>query len=110
MASQRLNKVNHLIRDEVGAILRDGLDFNDEVLVTVVGVETSSTLEHATVRVSVIPDNREGSVMKRLKKEVYDVQQELNKRIVIRPVPKIRFEIDRSGEHVLHIEKLLENQ
>ncbi|MFH1769059.1 MAG: 30S ribosome-binding factor RbfA [Parcubacteria group bacterium] len=108
--SKRIAKVNDLIRDELGVVLRHELDFADDVLVTVIRVDTSPTMEHATVFISVIPDKRSSAVMRHIKRDIYNIQQELNKKIVVRPVPKIRFEVDTSGDHIQRIEKLLENQ
>ena len=106
--SERIHIINDLIRDEIGKILHAEVEFND-VLVTVMRADASRTLEHATVYISVIPDNRASYVLKVIKKNIYQVQQILNKRLTMRRVPKIRFEIDKGGSHLEKIEKLLEN-
>lgn len=106
--SERIKKINDLLRDEIGKILLKNLIIKEGVLVTVMGVSVSPTLEHATVKISVLPEIAAKEVMKNIKYQIYDIQQQLNKRLVMRPVPKIRFEIDTTEEHAGRIENLLQ--
>lgn len=108
MPSARLKKVNDLIRDEIGKIIRTELDF-EGLLVTVVRAGVSPTLENATIYVSVFPDKQAKRVLKELSKNVYDLQQVLNKKVVLRPVPKIRFELDSTEEEAQRIENLIDS-
>ncbi|OGN04560.1 MAG: ribosome-binding factor A [Candidatus Yanofskybacteria bacterium RIFCSPHIGHO2_01_FULL_44_17] len=105
--SERIKKLNDLLRDEVGQIITHELDKDDGALITVIGADVSPTLENATIRISVFPDDKALVSLKKLKEEVYHIQQLLNKRLVMRPVPKIRFEIDATEERAEKIEKLL---
>ncbi len=107
--SERLKKLNDLLRDEVGKILKKELGLDTDALVTVVRAVVSPTLEHATVWISVFPESQEKSALKEINNEIYSLQQALNKRLVMRPVPKIRFEIDRTEEKAAHIEQIIEN-
>ncbi len=107
MATERLKKLNDLLRDEVGKILEKELEFND-VLVTVVRAEISPTLEHATIWISVFPESKGESALREINRNIYSLQQMLNKRLAMRPVPKIRFEIDRTEEGAARIEELIE--
>ena len=106
--SERLKKLNELLRDEVGKILLTELDKEDDVLVTVTGADISPTLEHATIKISVFPPTKEEELLKKIERQIYQIQQILNKRLSIRPVPKIRFEIDKTEEEAGRIEKLLD--
>ena len=106
--SERIKKLNDLLRDEVGKILTSELEQIDGVLITVVGADTSPTLEHANIRISVFPQSQEATTLKKIKQQIYHIQQTLNKRLVMRPVPKIRFEIDRTEEKAEQIEKLFQ--
>jgi|SRR3989344_449169 len=107
--SERIAKLNDLLRDEVGKILTSELEGIDDVLITVVGADTSPTLEHANIRISVFPPNQESAILKKIKQQIYHIQQTLNKRLVMRPVPKIRFEIDQTEERASKIEELFKN-
>ncbi len=105
--SERIKKLNDLLRDEVGKILVKELEFND-VLVTVVRADISPTLEHATIWISVFPDPKREKVLQKINQQIYRLQQILNKRLAMHPVPKIRFEIDKTEEEAARIEKLIE--
>ncbi len=106
--SERLKKLNDLLRDEAGKILKKELELND-ALVTVVRADISPTLEHATVWISVFPESQEKSALKEINRNIYSLQQMLNKRLIMRPVPKIRFEIDKTEDRANKIEKILGN-
>ncbi len=106
--SERIRKLNDLIRDQVGQILHDKLRLQDGILLTVMGVVVSPTLEHATVRISVFPKAEAKKVLTVVNHHVYSVQQTLNHRLVMRPVPKIRFEIDITEERASQIEEILQ--
>jgi len=105
--SNRLKKLNNLLRDEAGKILKKELEFND-VLVTVVRADISPTLEHATIWISVLPESKRETALQKINQKIYHLQQILNKRLAMRPVPKIRFKIDKTEEKAAQIEKLLQ--
>ena len=89
--SDRLKKLNDLLRDEVAKILLAELEKDDNILVTVTGADASGTLEHATIKISVFPLNKAAEVLKGIGKQIYNIQQLLNKRLAMRPIPKIKF-------------------
>ncbi|MBI2063121.1 MAG: 30S ribosome-binding factor RbfA [Candidatus Yanofskybacteria bacterium] len=107
--SDRLKKLNDLLRDEVAKILLIELEKDDGILVTVIGADVSPTLEHATIKISIFPTVKENQILEKIKKRIYQIQQLLNKRLTMRPVPKIRFEVDRSEEHANKIDEMLKN-
>lgn len=107
MSEKRIKKINDLLRDEVALIFLDEFDFGDETLVTVVNAEVSKTLEHANIKISVFPVGEAKPILDRINKNIFNVQQRLNRRLVMRKVPKIRFEIDKTEEHASHIENIL---
>jgi len=106
----RNKKLNDLLRDVVAKILEEELDIEGAPLVTVMGAEVSPTLEHALIKISIFPANLSSAVLKELRARIYDIQQFVNKSLIMRPVPKIRFEIDATEEKASRIEKLLENK
>ncbi|PJE50418.1 MAG: ribosome-binding factor A [Candidatus Yanofskybacteria bacterium CG10_big_fil_rev_8_21_14_0_10_36_16] len=107
--SERIKKVNALIRDEVSRILQKEVDFDEGVFVTVVGADVSPTLEHAKIKVSVFPVENSENVLRQINKEIFNIQQKLNKKLIMRKIPKIRFEIDMSEEYASHVQELLDN-
>lgn len=109
IVSERLRKLNDLLRDEVAKILLAELEKDDGVLITVTGANISPTLEHATIKISVYPKNLSEQVLEKINKKIYAIQQMLNKCLAMRPVPKIRFEIDLTEERASKIDKLFQN-
>lgn len=107
--SERIKKINDLLRDEVARIFLDELEKEDGILVTVTSADTSPTLEHTTIMISVFPKEKRNEIFKKLKKQIYHIQQTLNHRLNMRPIPKIRFEIDPSEERTNKIEEIFKN-
>ena len=91
MSQQRVLRINELIKEEMGKILLRELDLEKGILVTVTRVSTSPNLYNANVFVSVYPQEHEKKVVQGLRGQIYELQQFLNKRLRMRPVPKIAF-------------------
>ena len=105
---RRTLRVNELIKRELNQIILRQVDFVKNVLVTITRVETSSNLIQAKVYISVVPKGKEVEVLKILNYQVYDLQQEINKRLKMRPVPKIKFVEEKKTKEASRIEELLE--
>ncbi len=103
----RVKKINELLKREIGKIISQELDFAD-VLVTVTKVDTSSNLIQVKTYVSVYPKKEEEKVFNFLNRSIYFLQQSLNKRMRIRPVPKIIFEKETEVEKAAKIEETIE--
>lgn len=102
----RLEKLNSLIREEFSKILRQEIEFEKNVFVTVIYAKTSSDATHAQIGISVLPEKKESKVLKRLNQEIYHLQSLLNKKLVMQYVPKISFKIDKTATKIDHFEKL----
>ena len=97
MSSYRQERLRKLLHRAVGEIIAKSVPL-PEALATVSGVELSKTQEHATVRVTVFPFEKSAEVLEELNRHIGAVQRELNEKLRLHPVPKIRFEIDESEE------------
>lgn len=106
--SERIPKVNQLIKRELGQILLREIDFPKNTLATVTRVETSVDLEEAKIYVSVIPEGQISRVLHILNTRVYNLQQKLNKRLQMRPTPRIRFCQEKETIQAGRIEEILE--
>ena len=104
--SLRTEKVNELLRHEVSQLLFKKVDL-DNVFITIISVETLPDLRQAKVKISVIPTEKGKAALKAISRNIYDIQQEINKKLYMRPVPKLCFEIDKVEEKAQQIEKLL---
>ena len=103
----RLTKLNDHLRDEAGKVLLTELR-GGEALVTVIRADVSRTLEHATVYISVLPVTQSRTVLAKIRQQIYFLQQALNQRLAMRPVPKVKFEIDHSVEQLARLAQILE--
>ena len=104
--TDRIKRVNQLIKEKIADILVKELSF-DDVLITVQNVDTSKDLKYAKVGISIMPFERSEEILKILQNQTSNVQKELNKAIQIKFVPKIKFEIDIGEEKADRIEKIL---
>ncbi len=105
--NNRIKKVNHLLKQELGNILLREMDFSG-VLVTITNVDVSANLQQAKIYVSIMPDNQSDRIFKVLNINIYNIQQELNKRLKMRPVPRIEFKSEEKTKSAADIEKILE--
>lgn len=105
----RIAKLNELIKQEIGKLFLIQVNFPKGVLVTVTKVETSADLRYTDIFLSIFPfsgDNAQ-EIEKILKEEIYFLQRNINKKLSTKPLPRIRFKIDRSGEQAEKIDKLI---
>lgn len=105
--SNRIERVNSLLEHEISKIILRDFAFSPEILVTLTRVDTTANLVEAKVYVSVFPEEKADAIIHALQKSVYDVQYRINRKLNMRPVPKIKFvketEISKAGK----IEELL---
>ncbi len=109
MPVARLDKINELLMVELSRILKEDFDTEEDIFLTITRVMTSRTLEHATVWLSILPEQKMKMVLQALKDQIYHLQQVLNKRLVMRKIPKITFKLDETEKQAAHIEKILED-
>jgi len=106
--SKRIKRVNQLIQKTLSKLLLKELDFAKEVIITVTRVNTVSDLSKTIVFISVIPEEQIEKVMRSLNRNIYHLQQKINKKLVMKRVPKIIFEIETKTAEADRIEKLLD--
>ncbi|HVS12750.1 MAG TPA: 30S ribosome-binding factor RbfA [Thermoanaerobaculia bacterium] len=109
MPTHRPERVADFLREELAQILRD--EVRDPRLrdATVTTVRLSADLHHARVLVSMLggeEDKREG--LEGLRRATGFIRGRLARRITLRSVPELRFEVDHGAEHSLRISQLLD--
>ncbi|MDO8585120.1 MAG: 30S ribosome-binding factor RbfA [bacterium] len=104
MKFHRKERIAELIRDELSNFFLRELEFSGKVL-TITTVEVSGDLNHAKVKVSILPSGGEEDILKKLIKMRGHFQHLLNYKMNIRPMPEIRFEIDHGLEKAAVLEK-----
>lgn len=107
-SSQRIQKVNELLKRELGRIILKEIEFPRDVLATITRVETSPDLREAKIWVSVMPENQIVLVLRTLRKNIYDLQKKIDKRFKMRPVPKIKFVKEEKLKEAQKIEEILD--
>lgn len=104
--SKRIERVNKVLKEEINKILLRDLDFGG-ALVTIIDVETGLDLRYCNIKISILPEDKEKWAFKILENKIYDIQKTLNKKLNMRPVPRIRFEIDQGTKKLHRIDEIL---
>jgi len=108
MSSKRIQRVNELIKQEVSKLLLREIEFPKDVLVTVTGVKTTPDLKESKIFISIFPEKNESKISDFLNRKIYLLQQKINKRLRMRPIPKISFFQERKTAEAGRIEEILE--
>ncbi len=105
--SFRIQKVNSLIREQIGEILTRELDIKPGVFLTIAKVDTTKDLRYTHIFVSVFPEKEGHYVEVALRNEKNSIQKKLNRRLNMKILPKILFKIDTTEAEADEIEKIL---
>jgi ribosome-binding factor A len=104
--TNRIIKVDELIKKELGKIIQNDVEIAKDSLITITRVKTLPNLSQSFIYISIMGEEKK--IMDILKKKIYHIQQHLNKRLNMRPIPKIIFKLDKETEKAARIEELLE--
>ena len=96
-------KIGSVIQEELGKILIKDFEFAG-AFATIVGVEVSPDLLQARIKMSVIPENLDLPVFRALEERKREFQHKLLKKMNIRPMPHIKFEIEKQENKEFEIE------
>ena len=109
MAIDRLERVNALIKREIGESLYHIINDRqfDLAAVTITHVVTARNLRSAKVLVSIRGDeSQQRHMLSLLRRHRPEIQQAINRDLTLKYTPKLHFELDhsiQSGDHVLEI-------
>ena len=105
--SQRTERVDELLRQEIGALLSKEVQDPRIGFATITDVETSPDLRHAKVWVSVIGQKADrDETLRALSDAMPFIRRELGKRLRIKRIPALHIQLDDSAERgtrVLHL-------
>jgi ribosome-binding factor A len=102
----RSERVSKLLREQLAEMITREVEFPG-ALATITEVEVDKKLDHAKVKVSVIPATAEARALKALTNKAGHFQHLLLKKVNIKPMPRIVFAIDRGYENAAKVEKSL---
>lgn len=106
--SKRTQRINQLIKKEIGKIILKEVDFFQNTLVTVTRVETSPDLMQAKIFISCIPENQKLKVFGILRKNLSLLQRKIGENLSIRITPKLKFIEEKEAQEAARIEELLD--
>jgi ribosome-binding factor A len=108
LVSQRTERVDELLRQEIGAIVSRDIADPRVGFATITSVETTPDLRHAKVWVSVIgqPAEREATVAA-LRRAMPFVRHELGTRLRIKRIPDLHVHLDDTAERGTRVLQLL---
>ncbi len=96
MASERrIEKLNNFLREEIAQIIDREIEFPESMFVTVTLVSVSPDMHYAGVFISVLGQDTK-KALEILQKNVYNIQKILNRKVRMRPVPKIHFTLNEN--------------
>ena len=106
--SQRTERVDELLRQEIGSIVARDVADPRVGFVTITDIETTQDLRHAKVWVSVIgqPAERDAAV-EALRHAMPFIRHELGKRLRIKRIPDLHVHLDDTAERGTRILQLL---
>jgi len=107
--TNRIIKVNELLKQEIGQLLLRRGDVPEGALATITRVEATPNLQEARVYMSVMPEEKTKEVFSALRLNVYDIQQDLNHRLKMRPVPRIKWIGEKQTAKAQRIEEIMDH-
>ena len=104
----KIERINHMIMEEVSKILM--LEVKDErfKFVTVTDCDTSNDLSYCKVYVTVLEQEKKEETLKALNNASSFIRGELAKRIEIRHIPELKFIYDESVSYGEKIDKIID--
>lgn len=96
LTMRRSEQLAHELRDQVGTLLVERVEFPEGMIVTVSRAAVTADGRSATVYLSVLPPERGPQVLALLDARLYDLQGALYERLDRHPGPRIRFALEEN--------------
>jgi ribosome-binding factor A len=108
MADRHLIRYQQLIQEQLSLLLLRELDVDPGILVTVSRVIVSADLQVADIKVTVFPNDKQGTVLQKLRKTRKEYEYFLADILSRGRSPELRFEIDTEALEAYELDKLLD--
>ncbi|MBR3925807.1 MAG: 30S ribosome-binding factor RbfA [Akkermansia sp.] len=108
MATRRLDKVNELMKREIGSFIQKEFEWNGTI-VSILQVEITEDLKEGRVWVGVVGRMAPAQVIEKLTKNRGVIQKAVSKRVVLRNTPRLTFKYDNSAQRGVELVNLLDD-
>lgn len=108
MATRRLDKVNELMKREIGSFVQKEFEWPGTI-VSILDVEITEDLKEGRVWVGVVGRMAPAQVLAKLSKHRGLIQNAVSKRVVLRNTPRLTFKHDDSAKRGVDLVNLLED-
>jgi len=106
--TKRIEKVNSLLKQQIGQILLEESYDDLTGIVTVTRVEVTADLSEVKVYISAVGQETD-EVLEILNKNIYEIQGRLNKQLVMRKLPRIAFVPDERSQVAEKINQIMDD-
>lgn len=110
MGNHRGGRINEEMKKEISSIVQN--DLNDPritAMVSITSVEVTKDLKYAKVYISLFGNDESiAGTFEALKSSLSFIRREIGHRINLRITPELQLHLDKSIEHGMHIDALLE--
>ncbi|MBI5037380.1 MAG: 30S ribosome-binding factor RbfA [Candidatus Kerfeldbacteria bacterium] len=108
MSFERVQRINALIREELGALIIRELELPPNLMITITGVNTSADLSYADISISALPIDRGEDALLLMTRAHKLLRKELAKKLRFWKMPSLRFTLDTTASHVDQIDALID--
>ncbi|MBQ2814972.1 MAG: 30S ribosome-binding factor RbfA [Akkermansia sp.] len=108
MASRRLDKVNELMKREIGTFVQKEFEWPGTI-VSILDVEITEDLKEGRVWVGVVGRMAPAQVIDKLSRKRGDIQRAISRRVVLRNTPRLTFRHDDSARRGVSMVNLLDD-
>lgn len=107
--SKRCEQVSSELQHQLSELINKEIELPADCLITIMNVKISPDLKTAKIFISVLPENKNGTVLNQLKKSTNIIRKELKSKIKFYTLPKLQFFIDEGEIKRRKINEILNN-
>ncbi|MDO4222092.1 MAG: 30S ribosome-binding factor RbfA [Akkermansia sp.] len=108
MPSRRLEKVNEVMKREIGTFVQKEFEWPGTI-VSILDVEVTEDLREGRVWVGVVGRMHPDQVLDKLNRKRGDIQHAVSRRVVLRNTPRLTFKHDNSAQRGVAMVNLLDD-
>ena len=108
MPSRRLEKVNEVMKREIGTFVQKEFEWPGTI-VSILDVEVTEDLREGRVWVGVVGRMHPDQVLDKLNRKRGDIQRAVSRRVVLRNTPRLTFKHDNSAQRGVAMVNLLDD-